>query len=285
MSPELRLKRLSRLRLAILTTLWTKEMYGLEIQRRLKVMGISVGVGQLYPELNYLVEQKALISREEKNNSRKFYHTSEKGKELVKYYMADIFIFFENIIEERLTFLLDEFNKLITIKSGMVGCDLSRIPYETVLREIAGKTSPTGRLFLLSPHKEMTNLFNNRIEYYNIENVASVLEYEKDSKIIPLNPQSIDFAILTFTLHEDDTEWLITEMARILKPTGRGIIIDSIEAPQENIIIEILLEFLPDHSKTGIILEECRELFNMKQLEILEERIVDHFVFWLVKPK
>ena len=60
MSPDAKPNRLGWLQLSILTMVWNKEMYGLEIQKHLKIRGYPIATTQLYSALNNLERIEAL---------------------------------------------------------------------------------------------------------------------------------------------------------------------------------------------------------------------------------
>ncbi len=99
-------------------------------------------------------------------------------------------------------------------------------------------------------NKDTTSLLQYRIEHYNLDKIVRVLEIENQSVSLPDNP--VDLALIIFTIHKDGTEWLIHEMARILKPSGKGVIIDSVLPLAEGMILDMIREPAPAHSQMSV---------------------------------
>jgi PadR family transcriptional regulator PadR len=102
--------RLGSLQAGILSVLWNKEMYGLEIRRRLRYQGLRASVSQLYPTLRKLEERGAISSREEARvgANRIYYRLTPEGKELLKRNMIDVVRIFEYMVSEKFTPVLEE---------------------------------------------------------------------------------------------------------------------------------------------------------------------------------
>ncbi|MBD3227447.1 MAG: hypothetical protein GF329_04590 [Candidatus Lokiarchaeota archaeon] len=111
----------------LITMLWGKEMYGVEIIRILKLWGEDLGPGKLYPALKNLEEMGALTSR--KDNSfgtiRKYYSVTEEGKNILLQNLVAFFAVGELLLLDKYGYLLDEIPKYLTLKPGISIVDFS----------------------------------------------------------------------------------------------------------------------------------------------------------------
>jgi DNA-binding PadR family transcriptional regulator len=280
--------RLGRIQSAIMAMLFHKEMYGLEIKNHLKLKGLSIGPGQLYPTLNRLEENKMLSSRIEQRvgANRKFYKLTEHGKNCILQYALDFFsLFFDLFLEPLYSYIIDDLTEFIKLTPGMVVLDFSSIHFEQVINQFARLTAPTGRYLLVSHEKADTNILNDRISYYNLENTVMVLEKEENKKNkISIPDQSVDFALVLFTIHEDENEWIVSEMARVLKPSGQGVIID-IEPIKDHFLFDLMIKFAPNHSAFGSYLHKLEDLLDKNKLKIKNHRSSHGIVYYSVLPK
>ena len=68
----------------LLTKLYSREMFGLEIQRDLKLWGEDVGAGQLYPALKKLEKAELITSQQWTERSLRIISLTAKGQEIAQ---------------------------------------------------------------------------------------------------------------------------------------------------------------------------------------------------------
>lgn len=275
----------------ILTLLWDREMYGQEIQRNLGMRGKKVGPGQLYPALRTLEEMEALTSRnlvgieesKEQGHStnRKYYTVTDSGKRLLLHDLTMVFRLLEIMVAERADYVFDDIPELADIIPGAVVVDFSPPHLEYARMKLAPMTAPTGRYFITAENRDQSNMLRERIELIGLEESVTVLERQK--KTIPLPDKSVDVALILFKLHEDGSEWMLKEMSRILKDVGKGVIIDTVSL-KDHILEEIIPQFLPGHSRTGIDLDSLLPLLKENKLQIVFEK-KERGILYLVLSK
>ncbi|MFX1513886.1 MAG: helix-turn-helix transcriptional regulator [Promethearchaeota archaeon] len=272
-------RRLGFLQLSVLTLIWKREMYGLELLNSLRLNGYSIGTGQLYPALSKLEEKGLISSREEirKGANRRFFQATELGRILVTNYLIDFLNLFSELQAEKLSFVPKDVYRLIEISPGITCADFSirrTVRQFVPIVEISREIGQNGQVFLSSTNKEYTNLYNERIEIHKLQNIAKVLEVNQGEIALPDN--SVDLAICVFTLYMNDTDWIIPEMARVLKPTGTGLVVDMLEIEGEIdarfALIDLIIDLSPQISKIGINLLEVENLLNENGLFINEKQ-------------
>jgi DNA-binding PadR family transcriptional regulator len=292
MEREIDWKRLGWRQLTVLTMLWNREMYGIEIQKRMKMMGDDLGPGQIYPLLNKLEEAGVLElnERQRKGANRIYYRTTEKGKKVIIDYGINFVGLFQRLLIEKTGYIIELVIKELEIGPGKIITDFSAPEVEiVVLEEIAPKIRPTGRLFIETSSTEKVELLEYRIRYHELEDIVTPIEVI-DGKV-KLPDKSIDIATCIFTLHEENTEWIIPEIARVLKDDGRAMIIDlkKIDIKDENIIFEIIAglgDLVPRHSKNsaGVDFKEVEKELKKNKLTIEKKIEKKGIVYLIVKP-
>ena len=277
-------KRLGTLQMKILILLWNREMYGLEIQKHLELKGLRTKTSQLYPALDKLAQMGALEKRtvHKIGADRKFYWTSQYGKNLILKYISD---FMEDLAEiqfekfgEWTPFILE----MISIEPGMVVVDFSIREIESLLVHLAPMVSRTGRYFLVAHKEETTELLKERIEHYQLEDYVNVLKRKKE--VVELGDNSSDLVFAFVTLHEDRSDWVLKDMARILKKGGKAVIID-MEHIENHMLIDILVHFAIAHSRTGLILKDFKKEAQVLGFEIEKIEKREGLLFILLQKK
>ncbi len=268
-------RRLGFLQLSIITLLWKREMYGLELSNNLKMNGYPIGAGQLYPTLNRLKKNDLISVREEirKGANRKFFKTTNSGRKLVRTYLANFMNLFPELIAEYYTFVKDDLYNLTELSPGMVIADLSFRRTDSIWHpetDLCQHIGPTGRMFLTASSKENLSAINDRIEYQKLQDIITIVEVDQGKTHLPDN--SVDLVLCAFTLKKNGSEWLIPEMCRILKPNGKGIIIDTLKfekkADVRYVYTDLFVELSQNDSDTGINLEAVESLLNKNGLII-----------------
>ena len=292
MKKEIDWKRLGWRQITVMTMLWDREMYGIEIQKRLKLSGDNLGPGQLYPLLNKLEKAGVLEAkeRERKGANRIYYKTTNKGKEAITIYGINFLGLFQRLIMEKTSYILDTVIEELEIGPGKIVMDFSAPDVENfVMEKVAPKIEPTGKLFIETSTTEKVELLEYRINFYQLEGIVVPLEVIKGKVKLP--EKSIDIATCIFTLHEKDTEWIIPEIARVLKTEGKAMIIDikKLNLDDENIIIELISmlgDVVPRHdaNEIGADFKKIEEELKKNKLTI-EKRVEKKGVIYLiVKP-
>ncbi|MFX0115272.1 MAG: helix-turn-helix transcriptional regulator [Candidatus Hodarchaeota archaeon] len=272
--------RLGRVQQAVIATLWTKEMYGAEIQKNLRLKGFDIGPGRLYPTLHRLLEIGALSCRED---GRKYYKTTKKGKELIFVIFTTFFSLFSDLIEERVGFITDHIAELVQIADGMVVIDFSGFIYESITVKLAQLTTPTGRYFIMPNEKSFLDVLPIRIEHYQLEDVVTILE--KTDEKIPLRDQSVDLALIFLSALEEEISWLIKELPRILKPTGRAIVVGTQQLKEEDILQEIMKDIFGMNPRREIDLPYFEGILNENNMEIEKQKIYKGILYLVIASR
>ncbi|NHI94222.1 MAG: hypothetical protein EAX96_17150 [Candidatus Lokiarchaeota archaeon] len=282
--PKPKRLHLGWLQQTILSMLWNKEreMYGLEIQRELNFIGEKLGAGQLYPALKSLEEMKAITSREEerKGANRKLYRITERGRFLIYQSLTGLFIILEKISNKIYSFIFNEVPKLVDVKKDMLIVDFTFLHMEEERFKLAKLLGPKGQYYIISTEKRYSDYFKELIEFENLQDLISVVK--RRNYIVNLPDNFADLGLVFFTMHEDDSDWIIPEMKRILKPNGKGIIID-VQGLNGHIIETMLLELIPRHSKIGINLNELFPMLDEYNLEIINQKEEKGVIFIIIK--
>jgi SAM-dependent methyltransferase len=268
--------------------LWNTEMYGLEISKWLAVRGIDIRTSQLYPALNHLEKIGALKSREavRAGATRRYYETTTAGREMVMHSLLNFFFLFEDMIVDSVFPVIEKSIGIAQIHQGMVVVDFSSVHYDRLVKMLTQQVAPSGRCLLVAHSEILSSIFHDRIEYYAIENSTILVRQERER--VPIPDHSVDVALLVFTLHEDGTEWTVKEMARVLKPSGVGIVVDALRSSEESIVDAILEEFVryvPRHSRYMISSSEVKHILEENALNIRSEERVRGIAIFQVEPK
>jgi DNA-binding PadR family transcriptional regulator len=263
---------------------WTREMYGLQIKNLLKRLGEDVSPGQLYPALDKLNKMKLLKVREEikKGANRKYYRITEKGKGLMYRNFISLFALVELTAIEKFSFIFDEVLKMVPINAGSIVVDFTNPVINQGRIKFAPLTAPTGRYFAVNTAKFAKDLLSLWLVDEGLQDIVSILKPENES--ISLPDQSVDVILVFFQLHEDKTEWIIKETKRILKPDGKALIID-VEDLKGHIIEQVLVAFMPDHSRMGINKEIFYPLLKNNQLDVVFEKKKQGYIYFILQPR
>jgi DNA-binding PadR family transcriptional regulator len=263
--------RLGRLQAGILSILWNKEMYGLEMQRRLRYQGIKASASQLYPTLRKLEEKGAISSREETRvgPNRIYYRLTPEGKELLKRNMIDVVRVFEYMVSDKFIPVLEAATRRLQIGAGSVVVDFSNPRFESIRMELAPLTSPGGRYYITSFDAEHTRILGEWVEYEQLQGSVSVVEERQGS--VPLPDASVDYALVFVRLHEEGNDWVLGEIGRLLKPTGQALVVD-ILAMKGNYREEFYREFMPYHMRSGLDMDLLESLAQASGLRITDRR-------------
>jgi DNA-binding PadR family transcriptional regulator len=272
-------KPLGWLQIAIISLCWNREMYGLEIQKHLQLEGHKVGSGQLYPALKKLLQAGALLDRQEERigATRNFYKTTPLGQKMVYDFVFQFLRIFNSIYMDNIGFVADKLLELISITPGMVVLDLSIEQVEELLLKLVPKVGDIGRYFLTSPSKDMEDLIKERILHYGLQDYIKI--FDRSQNQINLPDHSCDLVFNIFSEHEPNHEWMLDEMIRLLKPEGKGVIIDTI-ALKDHIFIDMLATFIRQQ-EFGINPEKLRKQLNLQNMHILHD-LQDHGVQYFV---
>jgi DNA-binding PadR family transcriptional regulator len=266
------IERLGSLQIALLSLVWNREMYGLEIQKHLAMQGLKVGSGQLYPALKKLEQSGAITSREEQRIgiSRIFYQTTKEGHKLVMDYISHFLSIFNQAFIYQTRPFADLLLNNIPITNGMVVMDFSLEDNEEILVKLVPNVGLTGRYFFTSQSSEYGSLIEERIDQYGLKEYVRIIDRNKRPFSLP--DQSCDLCICLFTIHEPDQQWVINEMARLLKPNGKGVILDTV-AIKNHILMDMFASFI-QREELGINIEKVKKEIETENCEIIQE--IDH---------
>ncbi|UYP44750.1 hypothetical protein NEF87_001035 [Candidatus Lokiarchaeum ossiferum] len=258
--------------------LWDREMYGLEIMKSLEIINSKISPGQLYPTLNSLTTQGYLSQRihQKRGANRKMYTLTSKGKQIILNIFQDLMIILEYQMMAKYPLFFEDLLVFLDPSTSPTIMDFSKPYFEWVRFGLATHLKPLGRYIITSNTSNEFQLAQNRIESEDLESVMTVLQLKPKnhikSKETELPTSSIDKALVYFTLHEDDTSWIYSEMFRVLKSNGVGLITDLLQPDRPLTIFEEgLLDMIPFHSKMGIVEEN-----TIGKLQEVGFEIVDH---------
>lgn len=243
--------QLGRLQQAILILLWNDEMYGLEIQRRLKFQGLKVVVGQLYPALKKLEDRGWIGSREEARvgATRKYYRISREGMQALVDSWMHMLYFFQYIAVQRINPIFEEAAEALGIEPGDVVADLSTPHIEKLRMKVASRTQPGGRYIVLSAYEDFMDALKEWVSYEELGGLVEIVDREELQRI---PDRLVDKVLILYNLHDKELDWMISETARILKPGGRAVISDVAARIGATVRDELYEEFMPEHSRSGI---------------------------------
>ncbi|MBD3227446.1 MAG: methyltransferase domain-containing protein [Candidatus Lokiarchaeota archaeon] len=140
--------------------------------------------------------------------------------------------------------------------------------------------SHRGKYYIVSMEREYTDLIRDRIKLKGLGESLYVINTIKQKVEVPDN--SIDIAFAFFRLHEDNTDWIIRETSRILKTTGKCVVIDSLSLGGH--IYELIrTEFVPNHSRMGIDMEIFSNLIAENDLDITYQREDKGVIFLILE--
>lgn len=112
---------------------------------------------------------------------------------------------------------------LLDAQPGHVAADVGCGPGFFAL-PLARRVRPGGRVLALDIVPEMLARLRDRLAAEGVENVEPILSEEAR---LPLPPESCDRALLVNLLHElANPAALLAEVARVLRPGGRGVAVD-----------------------------------------------------------
>ena len=275
---------LGRLQQAILSLLWNREMYGMEIQRRLRFQGMNVSAAQLYPALKRMEERQWVISREERRigADRVYYTISSEGKETLVHNTLDLIRFFESIIDEAVYPIYRSAAKGLGIGPGTIIVDFSNPSIESLRMELSTLTAPGGRYYISSRNREQVDILKDWVEFEKLHDNITILE--ETGYAVALPDRSVDVALVIFTLHEDDTAWILREIRRVLKPSGRCLIVDIEARDKEHFREAFYAQVVPGHSRSGIDMGVLLPLLEEEGLNITEKRCEKGLIILRVQP-
>jgi DNA-binding PadR family transcriptional regulator len=282
---EKELKHLNWLQQRILELLWEqKDLYGQEI---VEIMSYKhneeekIRSGQLYPALRKL-EKGGFVKSEEKkieNIKHVIYKITEKGDLEIQKQFSIFFHLMEVAIGKDLGSILDEMNDIIDF-SDKFCVDLSNRFLDPVTLKLAEFVKPDGRYIVREDcyfDAELSELLKKRIVTFNHQHVISIKNRNE------LTKNNVDVAIVVFTLHESNSEWILPKMKEILRPDGYGIIIDLISL-EGHIIEKIVSNYLSNHGSIGINIDETKEKLIQLGFTVTNEHVIDGIVTLIFQP-
>lgn len=266
--------RLGWLQLQILTSLWDREMYGLEIQKYLRVKGHHVQPGQLYPALSRLENINALSCREEctVGAGRKYYSLTATGKAMVIQYLVGVMDLFTDVCGNNFGFFLEEVLDSGVVRPGQTVVDFSHRLLEDYFTQLGYAVGPKGNYVLVAHDPFSKDMLEDRIKYYGFTQ-AHVVEREEENVLLP--SQSADIIFVNFTLHENGMDWILQEVKRVLKPDGILVVIEVEELAEDShlgLIFGPILQHIPNHSRSGLPRDELEELLTQQGFEAVNAR-------------
>jgi DNA-binding PadR family transcriptional regulator len=237
---------LGSLQMYILSILWSREMYGLEIIKHLRIRAYDVGTNQLYPALKRLESLAAVESRKEERvgTTRIYYRITPKGKQLMMQQLMGLIDLFQEILLDKLDFMGDYCGEILHITPGMHVLDISKDYYDAFVHAIVQQILPDGIYYIVAKGEEKQNLYQDRVEIFHFEPVVKPI-IPNQKGILSIPESSIDIIVAFFTIRTPATFSSLTELKRVLKPNGKGVIIDWPMAKSDvrnNMITSILPE-------------------------------------------
>ncbi|MBN2154832.1 MAG: helix-turn-helix transcriptional regulator [Candidatus Lokiarchaeota archaeon] len=273
------IKHLNWLQQRILELLWEQRgLYGQEIADILSYKHVDeekIRSGQLYPALRRL-EKVGLVKSEEKkieNIKHVIYSITKLGEIEIQKQFAIFFHLMEVSIGKKLTQILENLNQNLDF-SDKLCVDLSNRLLDPVTLKLAEFVKPDGRYIIRKDSyfdADLSELLKKRIITFNHQHVISVKDRDK------ITSRNVDIAIAVFTLHEDDSNWILPKMKEILRNDGYGVIIDLVGL-EDHIIEKIVCENLSNHQRIGIDVEEMKEQLSRHGFNIINETTINGII-------
>jgi PadR family transcriptional regulator PadR len=274
--------RLGRLQQVILSVLWEEEMYGLEIQRAIRIYGFKATSGQLYPALKRLEDNGIISSHEETRigANRIYYSITPKGKKLLIDSVLDQVKILEIIAAKNLSRSLVE-SGFVHVKSGDVVVEFSNLKFKEFTMHAASGTAPTGRYIIVSKDRRETSLLTDWTENEDLGGLIQVVE--EDERSIPVPDDSADVVLILLRLHLDGSEWILGEAKRIVRDSGKVVIFDLLDMGQD-FRNDFYSGILPDHSRVGVKVSELISSLERNGLKMTRENIDRGLVYMAAEP-
>lgn len=287
-SDKLNYRNFNWTQLTILSLLWNKAMYGLEIKNNLESRQISVNSSQLYPLLKKFSNLGLLTSHKEDRADtadRIFYKTSPKGQKVLFNYFRDILgLFFEGY-SNLVGFIGDEIHKLVDLNvPGIIIADLSYDIIESVLVKIVPNQDITAQYFIVCESEEKKNIVDYRVKYNKLDEIVKTYTFNQKRSILP--DASVDVVLLLFTLHELETDYILSEAKRILKPNGSIVLADNlIKSVNENFLFDAILQVFPSRFTEDDYFTHLYKLLEENHLRITKQHEISSFKLLIVNKK
>ena len=262
--------------------LWKKEMYGVQIREHLAIDGYFVEENQLYPALKNLM-QNGFIEINSKKGKKKLYKSTESGKKVLSEYMTNFFGLFNERIQEKLLFVRNEILEYIELQKGMVIADFSRRFSELQLEPMVAfshELGPIGRIFIHNLHPRFYDMTIQRVKMMGGQQNVTVLNpFSTEGPKSPLQDGSADLALSIFTLHLSGMDWIINEIARVLKPGGKAVIVASHQVDEIDVryvlmsaFIDMVKELFPFASRLGVSKSQVEVQLKENGLTIIKQK-------------
>ena len=257
---------LGSLQQAILLILWSDEHYGLEIQRRLKYQGKTVGPGQLYPALRRLEEQGYISSREVSRvgANRVYYQITEDGKSVFVDTLMEVLYSFRHISMNYLSPFLMEAVEKAGIQAGSTILDLSSPLMEKIRMKAIQLNQPEGKYILVNTVPEYSDSLE---EWISSEELESVLLIDREA-VDGLQDLSFDTVLILYNIFELNEDWTLSNALRLLKKGGKLVICDIEAREADTIRDDLYKEYMPTYSKSGIS-EEIKDELEKRGMKTL----------------
>ena len=261
---------LGSLQQAILLILWSDEHYGLEIQRRLKYQGKTVGPGQLYPALRRLEEQGYISSREVSRvgANRVYYQITEDGKSVFVDTLMEVLYSFRHISMNYLSPFLMEAVEKAGIQAGSTILDLSSPLMEKIRMKAIQLNQPEGKYILVNTVPEYSDSLE---EWISSEELESVLLIDREA-VDELQDLSFDTVLILYNIFELNEDWTLSNALRLLKKGGKLVICDIEAREADTIRDDLYKEYMPSYSKSGLREEIKEELEKMGMKTLVFEK-------------
>jgi DNA-binding PadR family transcriptional regulator len=253
----------------IVSLVFNREMYGLEISKRLESRGLEVGANQLYPALKRLAEIGAIEARRDERTrpARIYYKATPNGRLMLTKGALDLINLFRDIIGEKLAFLASDTNRMLDLPHDAIVMDFSKDHFEDFYKILVPPLSPLGRYFITCNEYETPIMLRERINYLGFQDVMKVFASWGSGKL-QIPDGSVDAVICLFTMRGETGKWIAAESSRLLKHGGRLALMDWILAkndPRRGFIADLF----PDRG--GIDPDDCKAFLESKGF-ILELR-------------
>jgi DNA-binding PadR family transcriptional regulator len=265
----------------ILSVLWEDKMYGLEIQRAIRLYGFKATSGQLYPALNRLEENGVISSHEETRigANRIYYSITPKGKKLLIDSVLDQVKILEIIAAKNLSRSLVE-SGFVHVKPGDIVVEFSNLKFKEFTVHAASGTVPTGRYVIVSKDRRETSLLT---EWAESEDLGGLIQVVEEERSIPVPDDSADVVLILLRLHLDGSEWILGEAKRIVRDSGEVVIFDLLDMGQD-FRNDFYSGILPDHSRVGVEVGELISSLERNGLKVTRENIDRGLVYIAAEP-
>ena len=133
---------------------------------------------------------------------------------------------------------------------------------------------------------EFNKIFKERVKIHEVENTITLLDVDKGKTILPDN--SLDYCLSIFSLWYVGMGWVIPEVARVLKPKGRTVVVSMIDRKESDfrsaftdVLMDISWEVHPEVDRIGLDPDEIQNTFAKHGFTVIKRKEKNGIVYIL----